>query len=517
MPRACSAKTTARIAIATIRLLPEKWDLRFVGGTGTVKGRMQVDPDLLTLELDLDSDRAEVRSRNRDATTDLRLRLRATLSGADGTILDLAGTSLRIDDTEVTAVLPSKPRVEQVQPWQAELKLNEGTLTLPMWATRPAAHRVPAVAKALAEQGFGALLATASGRLSATLTVSQLDWIAQLLNRPLNLGLIGAGELDAEIRLVDGWPAQGTTLIMPSEQLAFGLLEHRVDGRGQASLKIEKSGKHPKLRLNVALTDAVLHRRGEAEPSIGEVRLDAEVLVTDPFADHPGAADVALRLHSARIRDMSSYNAYLPAHVPFSLVSGEASLVGDLKLGPDTAKGALLLVADDVRVALDETRLSGDLRIDLLVRDGSPSDMRFDITGSAIALDAFRVTGRAASAGTPAWHAQLQLEDTKVSWHQPMSLDMTAGITIKDTRPFVALLDNARGEHGWIDNLLTAENLGGHIRLAIDGDSAVIEDAMVNAARIGVHAKGQSDGCGATPVEAESHQFANPRMMSKKI
>jgi hypothetical protein len=321
------------------RLLPEKWDLRIVGGTGTVKGRMQVDPDLLTLELDLDSDRAEVRSRKRDATTDLGLRLRATLSGADGTILDLAGTSLRIEDTEVAAVLPAKPGVEQGQPWQAELELNEGTLTLPMRATRAAAHRVPAVAKALAEQGFGALLATASGRLSATLTVSQLDWIAQLLNRPLSLGLIGAGEIDAEIRLVDGWPAPGTTLTMPSEQLAFGLLEHRVDGRGQASLKIEKGGKHPGLRLNVALTDAVLHRRGEAEPSIGEVRLDAEVLVTDPFADHPGAADVALRLHSARVRDMSSYNAYLPAHVPFSLVSGEASLVGDLKLGPDTAKG----------------------------------------------------------------------------------------------------------------------------------------------------------------------------------
>jgi hypothetical protein len=32
--------------------------------------------------------------------------------------------------------------------------------------------------------------------------------------------------------------------------------------------------------------------------------------------------------------------------------------------------------------------------------------------------------------------------------------------------------------------------------LAIDGDSAVIEDAMVNAALIGVHAKGQSDASG---------------------
>lgn len=122
--------------------------------------------------------------------------------------------------------------------------------------------------------------------------------------------------------------------------------------------------------------------------------------------------------------------------------------------------------------------------------------MRFDITGSAIALDAFRVAGRTASAGASAWHAQLQLEDTEVSWQKPMDLDMTAGITIKDTRPCVALLDNARGEHGWIDNILTAENLGEHIRLTIDGDRAVIEDAMVNTAEMGVRAKGQSDASG---------------------
>ncbi len=224
------------------RLLPEKWDLRIVGGKGTVKGRMQVDPDLLTLELDLDSDQAEVRSRNRHATTDLRLQLRATLGGPDGTILDLSGTSLRFDDTEVAAVEPSESGSGPAQPWKAEVALNEGALTLPVQTAQPGAHKVPVLARALAERGFGALLATASGRLSATLTVSQLDWIAQLLNRPLNLGLSGAGKIDAEIRLVDGWPAQGTTLTMPSEDLAFGLLEHRINGRGQASLKIEKGG-----------------------------------------------------------------------------------------------------------------------------------------------------------------------------------------------------------------------------------------------------------------------------------
>jgi hypothetical protein len=66
-----------------------------------------------------------------------------------------------------------------------------------------------AVAKALADQGFGGLLATAHGRLLVTLTLSRLDWIAELLNRPLNLSLKGAAEIDAEILLVDGLPVPG--------------------------------------------------------------------------------------------------------------------------------------------------------------------------------------------------------------------------------------------------------------------------------------------------------------------
>jgi hypothetical protein len=188
---------------------------------------------------------------------------------------------------------------------------------------------------------------------------------------------------------------------------------------------------------------------------------------------------------------MSTYNAYLPPNAAFSLVSGEANLVGDLHLNPHSAKGQMLLECNDLRVALGDEELSGDLRVQVLIRDGSAQDMRFDITGSAITLDRFRVTGKTASAVAPDWHARLQLEETEVLWHKPMHLDMKAAVTVKDARPFVAMLDNARGEHGWIDNLLTVEGLAGHLRLAVDADSAVIEDAMISSPEIGIHAKGR--------------------------
>ncbi|MGB4333330.1 MAG: hypothetical protein WBJ41_00585 [Chromatiaceae bacterium] len=484
------------------RLLPAEWGMRLLGGSGRVNGQVVVAPETMRFELDLASDQAHLSYRDYQATTDLSLQLRARIaSAADAAdaVLDLSGTKLRLDNAAAQAKVKTKAKTKHVKgpispkPWQAELEVNDGNLSLPLSAEEAAAGPVRAVAKALADQGFGALLATTHGRLLVTLILSRLDWIAELLHRPLNLSLKGAAEIDAEILLANGLPAPGTTLQLPPEALELGLLEHRVEGLGRGALTLEQDGHRPRLVLNIALTDARMRRQDESEPSIDGVRLDADVVVTDPFADHAGKVDMALKLHSARVRTMSSYNPYLPAHAPLSLISGEASLVGDLQLDPKSLRGELLLLAKDVRVALSQAEMTGDIRLDLLIRGGSAADMRFDITGSTLGLKGFKVTGETASALAPDWHAHLELEKSKVLWRKPMHLDMKAAITIKDTRPFVALLDNARGEHRWIEDLLLVENLGGHIQLIMDGDSAVLKDATIGSGAVGVQAKGHAD------------------------
>jgi len=478
------------------RLFPDRWDLELLGGAGTVSGKVEVTSKTLSLDMDLASNRADLRYKHYHATTDLLLQLRAMVDQAAGATLHLGGTSLRIDDAKIvrTGGTGASAREHRTKPWTADFRIAEGTLTLPTPAEGDDADPIPSVAKVLEDQGFGALIASADGLLSTTLTVTRLDWIAELLNRPLGLSLTGSGEIDAEIVLADGWPTRGTTLRVPRESLSLALMDHRVDGKGTAILRLEKGGKKPRLRLAVALEEARLRRRDEPEPSIGEVRMDAEILVANPLVG--GAADVTLNIHSARVRDMSIYNAYLPAHAPLSLISGEASLVGDLRFKPDSAKGELLLLAEGVRMLVDQEELSGDLRVDLLVRDGSAEDMRFDITGSSVVLDDVQVIGKVGSARAPDWHARLQLEETQVLWHKPMHLDMAAGIIIKDTRPFVALLDNMRGEHGWIDNLLTVRDLGGHLKLTLDGKRAVLSDAMIGSEQISVGAKGRADAHG---------------------
>jgi hypothetical protein len=118
--------------------------------------------------------------------------------------------------------------------------------------------------------------------------------------------------------------------------------------------------------------------------------------------------------------------------------------------------------------------------------------MRFDITGSSLALTGFQVKGQTATALAPDWHANLEMEKSQVAWRKPMHLDMKAALTIKDTRPFVALLEDVRGEQRWLDDFLLVEDLAGSLQLVIDGNNALLKDARVSGKNVGVQAKGHA-------------------------
>jgi len=103
------------------------------------------------------------------------------------------------------------------------------------------------------------------------------------------------------------------------------------------------------------------------------------------------------------------------------------------------------------------------------------------------------VIGKTASHGQPGWYARFQIQDAELQWQEPLHLDMKAGVTVKDTRPFVAIFDNVQGEHGWIGELATVDDLAGHLELSLDGKRAVVRDAMLGSDRINVGIKGLAD------------------------
>lgn len=474
------------------QLIPEKSGLELIGGQGTLSASLELAPGGLDLAMDLGSDDADIRFNDLRGTSDLDFSLRARGSRDARATLDISGTSLRLDDTRLTKTTTGDAGAADAEPWSAALAIATGTLEIPLPDSGDETEPLTRLARAMADHGVGPLLDTASGSLDAELRVSGLDWIAGVLGRPLGLTLGGSGEIATTLTLADGWPVAGTRLVVQPQGLTLGLLEHVISGRGKATLSVEDGDSNPALRLQVVLSEAGARRRDETELSVQQVAFNADILVTGPAHNAAGTARVDLTIPSARITDMAVFNAYLPENTPLTIASGQADLVGDLHTGPDKVEGQFVLTAGGVQLDLDEVDLSGDLRLGVLIRGGAPEEMRFDVTGSSLSLDHFVVAGETATSDRPDWSAQVQLDETTVVWTKPMALTMEATLGIEDTRPFVAMLENARGEHHWIDDLLTLNDLSGHLRLAIDDQGAVLHDALFGADKASIRAKGLS-------------------------
>ena len=91
------------------------------------------------------------------------------------------------------------------------------------------------------------------------------------------------------------------------------------------------------------------------------------------------------------------------------------------------------------------------------------------------------------------WAAQFDLDQGRVVWKRPLELDAVATVSMRDSRPIVALLANHRGKNGWIEKLLTVEDIRGTAELSVSSGRARIPNAVVGSDKIDVGARGMFD------------------------
>jgi hypothetical protein len=191
--------------------------------------------------------------------------------------------------------------------------------------------------------------------------------------------------------------------------------------------------------------------------------------------------------------DVTAYNAMLPPNAPFKLLGGQADLTADVRLEPKSAAGFLKFQTRGLRSQLDEQTVAGDLILDVKLEGGVPKDMAFDITGSTLFLEGFRVAGEQQTYSGRDWRADIKLRRGQAVWRKPIKLDLEAEIGMKDSRPIVALMSNQRGKHGWLEKILTVEGIKGSARFKVDDKRALLPYAMVGSDKIDVGAKGLVD------------------------
>ncbi|MEA3276527.1 MAG: hypothetical protein U9Q81_14805 [Pseudomonadota bacterium] len=471
------------------RYLPDKWGIRVLGGHGELAGKVEFSATALSADLNLVSADADVVFKDYQFKTNLDLGVKVSGGASETAGVDLSGTYLRLDEARLTS-----ESTGESEAWQASLSITQGTLGLPVPEGSAGDAGFKHLSQALNEQGLKTLLASADAKLDADLSVSDLGWVDLLFTNPYDMAVSGSGEAAADVRIHSGWLSEGTILRVRPRGLRVQVLDYVAQGGGSVALKVEKGGESPDMSLDVQLSDALLRRRGEEEAVVERVKLGVSTRASGvTFGGGSSVASLDLRIPSARVKDMSVYNQYLPEGSPLELLSGEADLTADIHLEPESAGGFVKLKTNGLRSRLDDQEVSGELTLDINLQDGVPSNMDFDISGSSLLLDGFKVAGEQKGFGHPDWTATFDLRKARAVWKKPVRLDVEAEIAMKDSRPIVAVFANQRGKHGWLEKILTVEDVRGEAKMNVASNRVLIPYAVAGSDKIDVGAKGVID------------------------
>ncbi|NVK42934.1 MAG: hypothetical protein HWE39_16955 [Oceanospirillaceae bacterium] len=473
-------------------LLPTRWHARLNGGSGELAGEAEFSSTGLSAQLRLLSNDADVAFTDYRFVTSLDLGVKARAESPEAAHLDLSGSYLRLEDARLAS-----DAVQASETWNASLNIRKGTLDMSGNGKTDRRQRFADLARTLRQRKVQDVLANMNAELEANLDVSDLGWLNLLFRNALDLSIAGAGEAQALLKMRSGWLAEGTTLKARPRALQVTVLDYVFEGEGSVALLVENGGETPDMALDAVLKDSRLRRRSEETSLVEQVELVLKARAEDvTLGDEPTVAAIDLRIPSARVTDMTLYNRYIPGSTPLRLSGGQAQLSADIHLERESAGGYVRLATEGLQSRLDDQLLSGELMLDINLAGGEPGNMAFDISGSSLRLDEFKVAGDELRFDQPGWAARFDLDRGQVLWKDPVRLDAEGRITMQDTRPIVALLANQRGKHGWIEKLLTTEDISGEARLEASDGRVLIPHAFVSSDKIDVGAKGLISGHG---------------------
>ena len=387
-------------------------------GVARASGRLEYARDILSGKLDLAGERIAGTVFGESVTGQLELGL--VVAGADlkARQLDLSGTHLRMQAAS------GRKGKKKGAPLHTELRFPQARLEseLPLAELRDHPGPPPI-----------------SGVLKADGTVANIDFINRFLGGKQRLGFHGDGRLSADLRLGRGRLASGSALEIRSGNLASRFLDFEAKGAGLLKARVTGKASAPGAGIEVTISDFQFRRLDETTPYIQGKRLDLKTAGKRLDKDNVlRELDTDIELWEAQIPDMTVYNRYLPPDSGVAIVSGKGVVEGGFALKGVSGSGDLQLRAKGVEVRFQDQRLKGDLLIYTRLRDGDLDAMTFDASGTRVRLDKGSLLTGKGTAGQE-WWGQIDLEEGRMTWKQPLELDARVGLQLRDSGLLVNL------------------------------------------------------------------------------
>ena len=465
--------------------IPGKFPVKLHGGAGNLQGNVELTANGLNGTLQLSSEAAEIGIKEYRFTSNLDMSL-----NADSPVLtagvDISGTYFHLHGAKL-----SNDSGQSSEPWHARMDIEKGKLKLllPEGVSDNAGFRN--LYQGLKGKEIITMIESGDEEIQLNASISDLSWLNVLFKNRLGLAITGSGEVSANINLSKGWPAPGTKMIIHPQALGVEVLDYVAEGNGEVTLQVEKGGENPDASLRIALKDGVMRRKDEEQAFIEKVAIRLQALVRGiSFDGKCRDMDLHLQIPSAMVRDMAIYNQYLPEHAPIEFTGGTAKISADVKLTPDSANGRVQLQTSGLSARVDQQEIEGEITTNIILIDGVPENMDFDISGSAIILDKVKVVGTEKSHDNEDWSARFELKKARAVWRRPVDMDINADLQMTDSKPIVAVIANQRGKHGWLEKALTIDDVNGDVIIHMAENRILVPYAYAASDKIDIGVKG---------------------------
>lgn len=330
-----------------------------------------------------------------------------------------------------------------------------------------------------------------------------------------DLDIKGAGQVEGRLVLRDGYVRAGTQLQASANNLGVTIRDVDISGQGTVLIHTPNDADSP-MGLSVGYESLRASEVGASEPFLkgNTLRLDysgSNYIYPDPdknfqelWADEAARKRRAMNtfnllIDDATVIDMATFNRYLPPESPYTFAGGTTRLDADIAFGEESMNGSIQLDSTKVKIQVDEQSFEADIDADIGIPSGIPREFKANLSGSTLRLFNVRVDGNEENFDGDYWSAALELTSAEGTVQQPLALDATATLSVSDTRPLVAFVDNKSNPPKFLSNLMAVKDLSGEAEVHFSNGKTTIPLAYVNSEKAEVAVKatfydGERDG-----------------------
>ncbi len=471
------------------RYIPHKWPFKIYEGQGELNAKGTFKANSFEAEIKILSTATDIDINEHRFKSDLDFLFKLKAQSEKSLDINMSGSYLSLKNSRLINEKPSDKRKSEL--WDTTLNIDKGAITLQTEGLLDENNQTENLFVLLKKHKLRELLSNTNAELKIAGDISQIEWMDLLLKNSLDLSFSGSGKVNIDLLLEKGLPAKGSIVKLKPKDLKVSMLDYHFKGDADIVLKVEKGGESPNLGFDLRLQKGLLKRKHEKHSVISNVTLELQGIAKNLSHNGPKEElELHVKIPSAEVENIFAYNHYLPKNSPLKFIKGYANLTADIKLKHNDAKGFIKLSAKDITMLVDEEKIITKLALDVKLRKGIPKKMKYDISGTTIKLYDTKVIGRKTSYQKKGWSASAVLDKAHVVWKKPVKLDLKAKVKIKDTRPFVALLDNEHKEYSWVSHMLTVEDIHGVADLKISNNIILIPYLFFQSKHVELGAKG---------------------------